>query len=454
MPFFSLIVFNYYFDFKKLRNILVCFVALYLAVLLRCLFGYEYISTILSITFFYFLFLILKLKFNYFKVALLSFLLSFVLISGFLTSFIFDNNIQIYSNLSKNESIKTRILLNIGVVEKEKLDKYPCLSKSFVSEDDIKKNCGKSNSNYYSSLNEISRTEVLGRYLIFRNLLPYIGILEIYLDDKIKNYLKEIFWERKYYKIKSLNKEVKIKSFFPILSVFLQTIFFIFIIYYSFYKVFKFGDLAEKVLIIGSFISSISWFLLAKNYSYVHMHLCYIAWYLSYIPFAYSLILKKKIMKDKLINFLNSNTMVGIGPMSLNSINAIVDLAKYSKVPLMLIPSRRQIDRNEGYVSNFNTIKFSKYLKNKKNIILCRDHGGPWQNNFEIENNLNINKAMQSAKKSFESDIDSGFKIIHVDPSIDIKNSLNIDIILDRVCELVEHCWYYSKRKKKKFYLK
>ena len=155
-------------------------------------------------------------------------------------------------------------------------------------------------------------------------------------------------------------------------------------------------------------------------------------------------------MKNKLINILNSNTMVGVGPMSINSINATVDLAKYSKLPLMLIPSRRQIDRNEGYVGNFNSIKFSKYLKNKKNIILCRDHGGPWQNNYEVENNLNIKKAMLSAKKSFETDIDAGFEIIHVDPSIDIKNKLNIDIILEIICELVEHCWYYSKKKKKK----
>ena len=155
-------------------------------------------------------------------------------------------------------------------------------------------------------------------------------------------------------------------------------------------------------------------------------------------------------MKNKLINILNSNTMVGVGPMSINSINATVDLAKYSKLPLMLIPSRRQIDRNEGYVGNFNSINFSKYLKNKKNIILCRDHGGPWQNNYEVENNLNIKKAMLSAKKSFETDIDAGFEIIHVDPSIDIKNKLNIDIILERICELVEHCWYYSKKKKKK----
>ena len=133
---------------------------------------------------------------------------------SFLSSFIFSNNIEIYSNLPKLESVKTRILLNVGIVEKEKLEKYPCLSRSFLSKSDIQKNCGGPQTEYYTSFDEISRLEVLGRYIIFRNLFPYVGALEVYLDDNIKNFLKEIFWERKYYKIKFLHEEIKLTSFF------------------------------------------------------------------------------------------------------------------------------------------------------------------------------------------------------------------------------------------------
>ena len=82
-----------------------------------------------------------------------------------------------------------------------------------MSKSEIEKNCGVSEAKYYSALDKISRLEVLARYLIFRNLLPYTGILENYLDDNIKSFLKEIFWERKYYKIKTLNNEVKIEVF-------------------------------------------------------------------------------------------------------------------------------------------------------------------------------------------------------------------------------------------------
>ena len=87
LPLFSLIVFNYYFDLKKKKNIFIWLPLVYFAVLLRCLFGYEYISTILSVTFFYFVYLLLKLNFSYLKVILFSFLLSFVLLSGFISSF-------------------------------------------------------------------------------------------------------------------------------------------------------------------------------------------------------------------------------------------------------------------------------------------------------------------------------------------------------------------------------
>ncbi len=295
LPLFSLIAINYYFDLKKLKSILIWFVIVYLLILFRCLFGYEYLSTIMSITYFYFLFILLKLKFDLKKIFILSTLLGFISVFAFLTSFLFHNNIKIYENMTQFENIKNRISINIGLIDKKKMENYPCLMDNLIDQNKIdncyNKDIGKGWIKYYEGLNKISRFEVLGRYFIFRNLLPYFGSLEKFLDNDIKSYLKEIFWERKYFMIKNINEKVKIKSFFPIISVFIQTIFFIFITIFTFRKIFKNGDIAEKVLIVGAFFSSASWFLLAKNYSFVHMHLCYVAWYLSYLPFAYMLIL-------------------------------------------------------------------------------------------------------------------------------------------------------------------
>jgi hypothetical protein len=52
---------------------------------------------------------------------------------------------------------------------------------------------------------------------------------------------------------------------------------------------------------------------------------------------------------------------------------------------------------------------------------------------------------MQSAKESYKSDIDSGFKILHIDPSIDIHGVPSKNDLLERLFELYEYCWSYAQ---------
>ena len=54
---------------------------------------------------------------------------------------------------------------------------------------------------------------------------------------------------------------------------------------------------------------------------------------------------------------------------------------------------------------------------------------------------------MESAKRSYQADIDSGFQMLHIDPSIDIWSEPSVDDILDRVFELYEFCWEYAQKK-------
>ena len=162
------------------------------------------------------------------------------------------------------------------------------------------------------------------------------------------------------------------------------------------------------------------------------------------------------MIQQRLKNYRKNRncTLLGVGPMSKNCIDATIELANEYCTPLMLIASRRQIDSEQfggGYVENWTTEQFADYVRYKdtqKNIILARDHGGPWQNELEISNKLNLNDAMQSAKESYRADIDAGFQILHIDPSVDIHANPNIDQVLERVYELYEFCWTYSQQKK------
>ncbi len=149
---------------------------------------------------------------------------------------------------------------------------------------------------------------------------------------------------------------------------------------------------------------------------------------------------------------------MGVGSMSKNCVDATIELSNDYEVPLMIIASRRQVEAKcfgGGYVNNWSTERFAEYVKKydkKGRIILARDHGGPWQNNFEKEQKLNLRNAMESAKRSFRVDIESGFEIIHIDPSVDICGDLSIDKILDRIFELYEFCWSTAEEMKKRIF--
>ena len=76
---------------------------------------------------------------------------------------------------------------------------------------------------------------------------------------------------------------------------------------------------------------------------------------------------------------------------------------------VMIICSRNQIEcksLGSGYMNDFSTESFSKYIhnfkKNNKNILLCRDHSGPFTYDT---NELNINQEIIKCKESLNADI-------------------------------------------------
>jgi len=162
------------------------------------------------------------------------------------------------------------------------------------------------------------------------------------------------------------------------------------------------------------------------------------------------------MIQQRLKSFLQRRrcTLLGVGPMSLNCVDATIELANEHEVPILMIASRRQIDSEEfggGYVNNWKTEDFARYVtdKDKKGkILLARDHGGPWQSTKEKDAQLSLRRAMDSAKSSYRADIAAGFQVLHIDPSVDIHGQPNVDEVLDRVFELYEFCWIQAQQSK------
>jgi len=143
---------------------------------------------------------------------------------------------------------------------------------------------------------------------------------------------------------------------------------------------------------------------------------------------------------------MKNTTSLCIGPVSKNCVDAVLEITDELNVPITLVLSRNQIEAKKlghGYVNNWTTEEFSKYISNKssnQNIILARDHGGPWQNDSEKNKRISYEEALENAKESFISDIDSGFETFHIDPTIDLFSELSIDEKVKRACELCKFC--------------
>lgn len=148
-----------------------------------------------------------------------------------------------------------------------------------------------------------------------------------------------------------------------------------------------------------------------------------------------------------------SATLLGIGPMSKNCVQATLELSKEDDYPVMFIASRNQVDADElggGYVNGWNQFTFAQAVKEVADEIaydnqyyLCRDHGGPWQRDKERNDHLAVDEAMKLGKLSYKTDIEAGFELLMIDPTKDpfeIGKVIPLDTVIDRTVELIDYC--------------
>ncbi|MCR4871234.1 MAG: class II D-tagatose-bisphosphate aldolase, non-catalytic subunit [Atopobiaceae bacterium] len=147
------------------------------------------------------------------------------------------------------------------------------------------------------------------------------------------------------------------------------------------------------------------------------------------------------------------STMIGIGPMSPNLLQAAFELARDCDFPPMFIASRNQVDLDElggGYVNGWDQFRFAADIKAAAEAVgyegdyyLCRDHGGPWQRDGERNAHLPEDEAMALARMSYKADLEAGFDLLMIDPTKDpyqIGKVIPLDVVLSRTVDLIQYC--------------
>ena len=114
-----------------------------------------------------------------------------------------------------------------------------------------------------------------------------------------------------------------------------------------------------------------------------------------------------------------------LGPMSGNIVDAVINHNNNNNIKVGLIASRRQIDFYGGYVNNWKTSEFIKYIKDQsKDTLVCRDHGGIGQGKLYDDGTMSLSAdAVQ-------------MDIIHIDPFkiLDIEDAINYTVTNMEMC--------------------
>jgi len=148
-------------------------------------------------------------------------------------------------------------------------------------------------------------------------------------------------------------------------------------------------------------------------------------------------------------------TLLGIGPVSELTVRATLELARERVFPPVFIASRNQVDSTafgggylmggmdqRGFVSMIRN--FSHEVGYTGPVYVCRDHGGPWQRNRELDEGYPVERAMEIARRSFAADLDAGFNYLHVDPT-KCPHAHTLDDLCRWTVELIGHCEAYRR---------
>jgi hypothetical protein len=112
-----------------------------------------------------------------------------------------------------------------------------------------------------------------------------------------------------------------------------------------------------------------------------------------------------------------------IGPMSKNIVDTIIEFCNETENKIGLIPSRRQVEWNGGYVNNWVTEEFSKYTNT---LLLQRDHSGPGQGQIDDD-------GYESLKHDCQY-----LNLIHIDPW---KKYPAFNLGLRETIKMIEYCY-------------
>jgi D-tagatose-1,6-bisphosphate aldolase subunit GatZ/KbaZ len=142
-------------------------------------------------------------------------------------------------------------------------------------------------------------------------------------------------------------------------------------------------------------------------------------------------------------------TLLAVCPNSAAVLEAAVRAAARNRSVMLFAATLNQVDYEESYTGWTQTDFVSQMQAYAKlynwigPLYPCLDHAGPWLKDQHTINKLTYTETMQKVKNSITACIQAGYKLLHIDPTIDRSypsgQVLPLELVVDRTVELIAH---------------
>ena len=142
-------------------------------------------------------------------------------------------------------------------------------------------------------------------------------------------------------------------------------------------------------------------------------------------------------------------TLLAVCPNSSAVLEAAVKAAARNRSVMLFAATLNQVDIETSYTgwtpADFvNQLKlFAGKYNYSGSLFPCLDHGGPWLKDLHTLAKLSYNDTMNKVKNSIGACILAGYKLLHIDPTVDrtlpLDQSLPLNLVVNRTVELIAH---------------
>ena len=150
-------------------------------------------------------------------------------------------------------------------------------------------------------------------------------------------------------------------------------------------------------------------------------------------------------------------TLLAVCPNSSAVLEAAVKAAATNHSVMLFAATLNQVDFESSY-TGWTPTEFVREMNSYADIYKwtgalypCLDHGGPWLKDLHTLANLTYAETMDKVKTSIQACIDAGYKLLHIDPTVDrtlpAGQTLPLELVVGRTVELIAHAEAYRKNK-------